>query len=105
MSNLEQIKEAAPEAVDNENVILMASELDRLQDLQSVINTPSGQDLVKSLRDDCSNMIQDIIRDVKDPLVFRLEAHLNLLTTLVSADKRAEELQEALDAEIKAIIS
>ncbi len=105
MSNLEQIKEAAPEALHSENVKIMAGELDKLQDLQSVISTPSGQDLVRQLRDDCSNMIRDIIRDVKDPLVFRLEAHLNLLTTLVSTDKRAEELQEALDAEIKAIIS
>jgi hypothetical protein len=105
MSNLDQIKEAAPEALDSENVKIMAGELDKLQDLQSVMATPSGQDLVKSLRDDCSNMIRDIIRDVKDPLVFRLEAHLNLLTTLVSADKRAEELQEALDAEIKAVIT
>ncbi len=105
MSNLDQIKEAAPEAADNENVIMRACELDKRQDLQSVIATPSGQDLVKQLRDDCSNMIRDIIRDVKNPLVFRLEAHLNLIITLVSAEKRAEEIQEALDAEIKAIIS
>jgi CHASE3 domain sensor protein len=105
MSNLEQIKEATPEALDSENVMIMAGELDKLQELQSVISTPSGQELVKQLRDDCSNMIRDIIRDVKNPLVFRLEAHLNLLTTLVSADIRAEELQEALDAEIKAIIT
>ncbi len=105
MSNLDQIKEAAPEAADNENVKIMASDLDKVQQLQSVISTPPGQDLVKSLRNDCSNMIQAIINEVKDPLVFRLEAHLNLLTTLISADKRAEEVQEALDAEIKAIIS
>ncbi len=105
MSNLEQIKEAAPEAVDNENVIIMATELDKLQQLQSVIVTPPGQDLVKALRNECSGMIQQIISEVKDPLVFRLEAHLNLLTTLISADKRADEMQEALDAEIKSIIS
>jgi hypothetical protein len=105
MTNLEQIKEAAPEALESENVKIMAGELDKVQELQSLVSTPAGQDLVKSLRNDCSQMIQDILRDVKDPLVFRLEAHLNLLTTLVSADKRAEELQEALDAEIKAIIS
>lgn len=105
MSNLDQIKEAIPEAAEKENVIIMAGELDKVQQLQSVIGTPAGQDLVKSLRNDCSDMIQQIIADVKDPLVFRLEAHLNLLTTLVSADKRADEMQEALDAEIKAIIT
>lgn len=105
MSNLEQIKEAAPEALGNENVIIMAGELDKVQQLESVIKTPAGQELVTALRNDCSIMIQQIISEVKDPLVFRLEAHLNLLTTLVSAESRAEELQEALDAEIKAIIS
>ena len=105
MTNLEQIKNAAPEALDNENVRIMAGELDKVQQLQSVINTPPGQELITALRNDCSIMIQQLISEVKDPLVFRLEAHLNLLTTLVSADKRAEEIQEALDAEIKAIIS
>ncbi len=105
MSNLDQIKEAAPEALDSENVKIMAGELDKIQELQSVVSSNAGQELVKSLRNDCSSMIQDILREVKDPLVFRLEAHLNLLTTLISADKRADEMQEALDAEIKAIIS
>lgn len=105
MSNLDLIKEAAPEALDSENVKIMAGELDKIQELQSVVSSNAGQELVKSLRNDCSNMIQKIISEVKDPLVFRLEAHLNLLTTLISADKRAEEIQEALDAEIKAIIS
>jgi hypothetical protein len=105
MSNLDQIKEAIPEAVDKESVIIMAGELDKLQQLNSVVRTPAGQELVNALRNDCSTMIQQIISEVKDPLVFRLEAHLNLLTTLVSAEKRADEMQEALDAEIKAIIS
>jgi hypothetical protein len=105
MNNLEQIKQAVPEALENENVKIMAGELDKVQQLESLVKTPAGEELVNALRNDCSTMIQKILSEVKDPLVFRLEAHLNLLTTLVSAEKRAEELQEALDAEIKAIIS
>ncbi len=105
MSNLDQIKEAALEALDNENVRIMAGELDKVQQLESLVNTPAGQELVKALRNDCSSIIQQIISEVKEPLVFKLEAHLNLLTTLQSAEKTAKELQEALDAEIKAIIS
>jgi hypothetical protein len=105
MTNLDQIKEAVPDAAGNENVIILAGELDKVQQLESMVKTPTGQELVNALRNDCSTMIQQIISEVKDPLVFRLEAHLNLLTTLVSAEKRADELQEALDAEIKAIIS
>lgn len=105
MTNLEQIKQAVPEALTSENVMIMAGQLDKLQELQSVINTPPGQELVKALREDCSRMIQAIIGGVKDPLVYKLEAHLNLLTTLISNEKEVEQMQEALDDEIKAIIS
>jgi flagellar biosynthesis/type III secretory pathway chaperone len=103
--NLDQIKEAIPEAVEQGHIKALAEDLDKAQLLRNVLESEGGDLLIKALRDDATAVLTHILKEVKDPLVFKLEANLNLLTTLQSAKDREKSLQEILDAELKAITS
>lgn len=103
--NLDQIKEAIPEATSQDHIKALAEDLDKAQLLRNVLESEGGELLIKALRDDATAVLTQILKEVKDPLVFKLEAHLNLLTTLQSAKDREKSLQEILDAELKAITS
>lgn len=103
--NLDQIKEAIPEAVEQDHIKALAEDLDKAQLLRNVLESEGGSLLIKALRADATATLTQILNEVKDPRVFKLEAYLNLLTTLQSAKDREKSLQEILDTELKAITS
>lgn len=103
--NLDLIQEAVPDAVEQDHIKALAEDLDKAQLIRNVLESEGGDLLIKGLREDATAVLTQILKEVKDPLVFKLEAHLNLLTTLQSAKDREKSLQEILDNELKAITS
>jgi hypothetical protein len=103
--NLDLIKEAIPEAVEQDHIKALANDLDKAQLLRNVLESEGGELLTQALRDNAKTVLNQILKEVKDPLVFKLEAHLNLLATLQSSKDREQSLQKVLDEEIAAITS
>jgi hypothetical protein len=101
--NLDLIKEAVPEAVEQDHIKALADDLDKAQLLRNVLESEGGELLITATREDAKAILGQIIKEVKDPLVFKLEVYLNLITTLQSAKDREKSLQEIIDAELKAI--
>jgi hypothetical protein len=98
--NLDLVKEALPEAAEQNHIKALAEDLDKAQLLRNVLKSEGGELLVQGLREDAVATLKQILSDVKDPLVFKLEAHLNLLTTLQTSTDREASLQKILDEEL-----
>lgn len=98
--NLQQIREALPEAADQPHIRALAADLDRVQALRNVLESEGGSQMLEALRNECRAVLREILREVKDPLVFKLEANLNLITTLESSKTREKDVQKVLDEEL-----
>ncbi len=103
--NLDLIEKAIPEAAEHDHIKAYAEDLDKAQLLRNVLESEGGEVLITGLREDAVSILTEILKEIKDPLVFKLQTRLDMLTTLQSAKDREKSLQEILDNEIRNITS
>lgn len=108
MKRVSRIREQNPELLSNEEVLGVAKEADRLQELATIANTPEGQTLVKTLLKDyilkaqhLQGMYKTATRDEMVSYLASMEASWDTATLLVNSDK----LLTYLDAELTEALS
>lgn len=101
--NLDQIEAVIPEAAKQDHIKALAEDLDKAQLLRNVLESEGGELMLNSIRNDCKDILGKILKQVEHPLVAKLEAHLNFLTTLQTSKDREKSLQQILDEELRAI--
>ena len=112
--NLEQIKKASdndPRVTDNEVVIAMADNLDKVQEIRGLSENSAGKVLIKKLRKDVRHSINTIIGLYKTAshieliaIIAQLEPSLRLLNELNGSVDKEKNAQAILDKEIQNII-
>ena len=104
MKRVSRINQENPELLDNEEILGVATEADRLQEFAIIAKTPEGETLIKTLLKDyilkaqhLQGMYKTATRDEMVSYLASMEASWDTATLLANADK----LLKYLDAELE----
>lgn len=104
MSRLSRIKQDAPDKAELTEVVDLAEQADKLQDLKALHDTDGGKVLVRLLLTDVVNNVKRLCSS------YRSATHVELMATIASIESNldtaklligAEEGMKVLDAELE----